>query len=1348
MSNANTSEHVQGTGASSPPVPPEPRDFFPSLRPFWNTVGIWFWEVVKAFNKENRARLLQFVTGTSKIPLEGFKALQGISGPQRFQIHKAYGAPCGLLPIHKALQNFGCVWGRLIRAGSVVLKDVPARSTVIGILLCNVHIFLDLCRSQANQSPSHYQVFFFFPFYSMASSSNSSAPEIKVSTSTSSIPKRFKYDVFLSFRGEDTRKNFVDHLYHALKDKGIYTYKDDEKIQKGKRISDDLFKSIEDSKFYIIVFSKNYASSSWCLEELVKIMECHKMDEHTAYPVFYDVEPTEVRKQCGDVGKWGEVLKEASHLAGWELKNTLDGHQARFIKKIVKEISLELRSINSGFDEKLVGMEARVRDVISSLELGIDKVRMIGIKGMGGAGKTTTARAVFDHLCDGFEAKSFVGNVREVSKASMFGLKNLQEQVLSNVLNEHITLNSVDDGKYMMKRRMVGKKVLLVLDDVDHIDQLEALAGGPNWLNPESRIIITTRDEQVLVAHKVNLIRDINLLSYKEAICLFSRYAFGKENPVQGYEELSGKFVRYAAGLPLTVKVLGSFLCGKDKLEWADAIDRLKRIPLKDTLEKLELSYISLEDDYKEIFLDIACILIGQTKEDAIRILESCGFYARNGLKVLDQRSLITISKGGRLGMHDHIEEMGKNIVRHLHPDEPDKHSRLWINEEIEDILANDMGTEATRCLKVDMSRGNPRILMKGLGKMKKLRYLEVYFADSDFGYEREFDNTKLDKYTQYFPNSLKYLKCTNYPFLYLPKTFQANNLVELDMYISRMVQLWKKGEKKVLKKLRFLSLCNSNLTTFDFMITPNLESLFLNNSYELDELCMPVSCQKLKHLSISFSKLRTFDLGLTPNLETIYLEGSFDLVELFMPVSCQQLKHLYIRSKLRTFDLGLTPNLETLYLEGSFDLVELFMPVSCQKLKHLYISCSKLRIFDLGLTPNIERLTLDNCDDFEELHVSAACPNLKFLKLSNSRLRSLDLELIPNLESLDLAECNELVDINAPVGCLKKVGYLNLGGCLRFPRFKVSRSSVTLNLVGKSLDLCPLHPKSNLPKWQFCGSYKEYLPSSVGNIEKLISFGLCACTNLKKFSDIICSLQCLQKLTLRCNIPEFPKDLVKLECLEELYLSSTKIKHLPDSICMLKRLKSLEVNDGDLLEKLPEDLGQLECLEKLYVSSKKIEYLPDSICILKRLKRLYVTKCCCLWKMPEDIGQLESLEMLVFSATKIKHLPDSICMLKHLNYLDLSHCALLEKLPEDLGRLECLEHLFIPYTDLSHLPQSIFGLKGLCIYARPELLELLKMVKRLLGLWGLILTRIAGAVFTAVKVHVQSLHGNVKTTV
>ena len=158
------------------------------------------------------------------------------------------------------------------------------------------------------------------------------------STSTSSVQKSFKYDVFISFRGEDTRNTFVGHLYNALEQKGIETYIDDKKIRKGKTISDELIEAIEGSRFYIIVFSKKYASSSWCLEELVKIMECEKMPEHAAYPVFYDVEPTEVRKLYGPVGeafkkhendesagKWRQALKEAASLAGWELKTTAAG---------------------------------------------------------------------------------------------------------------------------------------------------------------------------------------------------------------------------------------------------------------------------------------------------------------------------------------------------------------------------------------------------------------------------------------------------------------------------------------------------------------------------------------------------------------------------------------------------------------------------------------------------------------------------------------------------------------------------------------------------------------------------------------------------------------------------------------------------------------------------------------------------------------------------------------------------------------------------------------------------------------------------------------------------------------
>ncbi|PWA57929.1 toll/interleukin-1 receptor (TIR) domain-containing protein [Artemisia annua] len=920
------------------------------------------------------------------------------------------------------------------------------------------------------------------------------------SNSTSSIQKSFKYDVFLSFRGEDTRKNFVDHLYYALKQKGIDTYKDDEKIRKGKTLNDELIEAIEDSKFYIIVFSKNYAASSWCLEELVKIMDCQKMSEHTAYPVFLDVEPTEVRKQSGAVGAayskhennesariWREALKKAADLAGWELKNTLDGHEAKLVQKIVEEISLELRLINSGVDENLIGIETRINNVVSSLELGVDDVRMIGIKGMGGAGKTTLARAIYDHLSYQFEGYSFVENVREKSTPSMSDLNLLQKQILSDILSDQgISVSGVLEGKSMLKKKMCGRKVLIVLDDVDKIEQLVALAGDHSWFKPGSRIIITTRDAQLLIAHKVNLIRDVHLLDNKEAMCLFSRHAFGREIPVEGYKELSEQVVRYAAGLPLTIKVLGSFLCGKDDLDWKDALERLETIPLNETMKVLELSYMDLEEDYKEIFLHVACLLKGWEKDDAIRALESCGFCARIGLRVLELKSLITISEVGDLDMHDHIEEMGKNIVRRVNPNKPARHSRLWIDEEIEEILANDSGTQETESMRLNAYGLNFEIFMNGLANMKELRFLQVH------GYVSEDEVSKWKFYEDslHLPNALRFLRWVYYPFSSLPKTFQANNLVGLDMYGSNIVQLWKHGEGKALK-LRFLKFTGcGNLRTLDlsvalnletlilgkcrnlvevhFQVTPNLKELRIDDCHRLEKLHMPAECPKLRSLDLNNSKLRNLHLGITPNLETLRLRDCTDMVELRMPDECPKLVDLYLSNlKLTTLHLGITPNLRTVSLNMCTDMVELHVPAECPKLVNLDLYNLKLRTLHLGITPTLETVRVKKCTDMVEvcmpvecpklvtlilncsksmnflrritpnpdmldLQIPAECPELVTLDLNNSKLTTLHLGITPNLETLRLNNCTDMVELHIPTECSKLVNLYLFNAKLR----------------------------------------------------------------------------------------------------------------------------------------------------------------------------------------------------------------------------------------------------------------------------------------------------------------------------
>ncbi|KAF3945706.1 hypothetical protein CMV_027943 [Castanea mollissima] len=157
-----------------------------------------------------------------------------------------------------------------------------------------------------------------------------------MATQTASSSSFFpKYDVFLSFSGVDTRKIFTDHLYVALKQRGIITFRDDEKLERGKYISQELFKAIEESRFAIVILSKNYASSRWCLTELAKIVERLKEKKLTLLPVFYRVDPSDVRNhrfnfdvrnQMGtivnidDVQAWKAALKVISHLAGWHVK--------------------------------------------------------------------------------------------------------------------------------------------------------------------------------------------------------------------------------------------------------------------------------------------------------------------------------------------------------------------------------------------------------------------------------------------------------------------------------------------------------------------------------------------------------------------------------------------------------------------------------------------------------------------------------------------------------------------------------------------------------------------------------------------------------------------------------------------------------------------------------------------------------------------------------------------------------------------------------------------------------------------------------------------------------------------
>ena len=156
------------------------------------------------------------------------------------------------------------------------------------------------------------------------------------STLTTAQSLVIKYDGFLSFRGEDTRVGFTSHLHAALKRKQILTFVDDQHVR-GDEIPESLLRTIEEAKLSVIVFSENYASSQWCLEELAKIFERRKNNGQIVIPVFYQVDPSHVRNQTGSFGdafarlikkkaltmdkvqSFRDALTDTATLAGWSL---------------------------------------------------------------------------------------------------------------------------------------------------------------------------------------------------------------------------------------------------------------------------------------------------------------------------------------------------------------------------------------------------------------------------------------------------------------------------------------------------------------------------------------------------------------------------------------------------------------------------------------------------------------------------------------------------------------------------------------------------------------------------------------------------------------------------------------------------------------------------------------------------------------------------------------------------------------------------------------------------------------------------------------------------------------------
>lgn len=404
------------------------------------------------------------------------------------------------------------------------------------------------------------------------------------------------------------RKKFVSHLFSAFKLASIQVFSDNAREDIGEEIKSKLFKAIGHARIALVVFSRNYADSRWCMNELVEILECRKRfgnRGHLVVPIFHEVKTADIsdltsgsefaqgfQRLCGDERdeaqkqRWTNALRETKQLTGFDLRNDAGEDEGRLVEIIVEYLVEKISKMRPlHVVENTIGVELLVDEVISLIRMGQkEDVRIIGICGVKGIGKTTMAEVIYDCICHKFESFVFLDKIGDADPVNILGL---QKKLLHNLIKVE-GLRTYDDIQTNIKeinRNMRHKRILLVLDNVTRKEQIECFgAGERELLCPGSRILITTRDRSLLKDLKVDDKYIVKGLDPNEALRLFCRHAWKREEPQEGYEELFRNLAHYAGGHPESLKWLGSFLNGKPKHQWHQTLEKLIKSPYLDSL--------------------------------------------------------------------------------------------------------------------------------------------------------------------------------------------------------------------------------------------------------------------------------------------------------------------------------------------------------------------------------------------------------------------------------------------------------------------------------------------------------------------------------------------------------------------------------------------------------------------------------------------------------------------------------------------------------------------------------------------------------------------------------------------
>ncbi|XP_021747215.1 disease resistance protein TAO1-like [Chenopodium quinoa] len=1096
----------------------------------------------------------------------------------------------------------------------------------------------------------------------------------------SMLEKRVNWDVFLSFRGEDTRHNFTTFLRDALEIKGLRPFMDDKGMEKGDAIQPTLDEAIVDSALAVAIISPRYADSRWCLDELSRLFECRKR----VIPVFYGVDPSDVRRQRGELGmgfqklttddakkfseaeiqKWRSALEEAGKIAGYPCYSQSDETED-VIQRIVLQVWCELKNTPEYVVKFPVGLDSRVDKVIETLDLHSLGVRFLGIHGTPGIGKTTLAKAVFNKLVIKFKHRCYISNVRE-QLCTKEGVMGVQGKLISDLSLKTMLSVKEDDVVNRQKIKMIvnENRVLVVLDDVSEAGQLEKLGIVREWFEDGSRIIVTSRNLNALhdFARNDHELYEAEKLDPGESLELFSIHALGRMDPTQELRDVSERIVSLTGGLPLALEVFGSSLVKKTKKEWEDALMKLKTFRPSNLQQVLKFSYDGLDDQEKIVFLDLSCLLIQMNlkREDVVDILEGCGLRAELAIGSLVTKSLLKIKKDSykELWMHDQIRDMGRQIVIEESFQDTGKRSRLWDYEDIMHVLRHENVTDAVQGIALDIEKP------------------PLDSPDAKSYWNNFKRNPNISTFIRYVKEKFKGLLSQHVPDEDLKPALQT---------------IW-------FKKMVHLKLLQINYA--------NLQGNFKYMSSELRWLQWKGCPQKTFPATMP-EQIRVLDLS-ESRIEYLWYSdqvvGNLVVINLY---GCPCLTALPDMSGHR--------HLKKLTLELCMGLTKIHKSIgNMSSLVHLNLRrCSNLVDFPRDVTgmKGLRELLLSECRKFTGLpHDVRSMTSLIQLHLDKTAISELPEYLfhLTQLEELSLQSCYQLTRLPEEIGSLISLKKLSLS------RTNLKELPV---LIGSMASLEELSLVS-------C-SLLTALPESVGRLKSLTALHLNS-TSIQELPSSICALSCLKVLSLESchSLVKLPDSVAGLASIVDLKLTNTPIKSLPDDICCLKFIEKLQMTGCSFLEKLPESIGKMSNLTMLTVAGANLTHLPESIGELENLTWLNLNNCQNLCSLPESIGSLGSLCIFMMEETavtcfpesfgllgdlrvlkmkkssnklaRLSGLPVSFCKLSNLEEFDARTCGICGQIGNDFNKLSKLEILNLGYNDFHSLPVTLEGLSVL----------------------------------------------------